>query len=101
MTSNTLKDFNYSVSAFSIFGGAVDTTASARFDLKKPALSTGQYADVPAGGSATIPLWADNDKLQSAPALGWLVVNVDDAGGAAQADEVPIGSPNRVGNGNH
>jgi minor extracellular serine protease Vpr len=84
-------DFNYSVNAFSVYGGAVDTTAAATYDALNPGVSTGAFANVPAGGSATVPLSADYDKLQSAPALGWLSVNVDDAGGAAQADEVPLG----------
>jgi subtilisin family serine protease len=85
-------DFNYAVNAFSVFGGAVDTTAWASYDAVNPGVSTGAFASLPVGGSAAIPLWADYDKLQSAPALGWLSVNVDDAGGAAQADEIPLGT---------
>lgn len=85
-------DFNYSVNAFSVFGGSVDTTTAATYDAANPGVSTGGFASLPAGGSATIPLWADWDKLQSAPALGWLSVNVDDAAGAAQADEIPLGT---------
>ena len=37
----------------------------------------------------------DYDKFQSAPALGWLVVTMDDPNGptgAKQADEVPVGT---------
>jgi hypothetical protein len=75
-----------------VFGGSVDTTQAATFDAGHPGVSTGGFADVPAGGSANLPLWADNDKLKSAPALGWLVVNVDDAGGTSQADEIPLGT---------
>ena len=85
-------DFNYSVNAFSVFGGAVDTTGWATYDMAHQGVSTGAFASIPAGGSATIPLAADYDKLQSAPALGWLSVNVDDAGGAAQTDEIPLGT---------
>jgi hypothetical protein len=85
-------DFHYWVNAFSVYGGAVDTTAAATYDSANPSVSTGAGASVPAGGSATIPLWADYGKLQSAPALGWLSVNVDDAGGAVQADEIPLGT---------
>ena len=82
--------FNYAVNGFSIFGGAVDTTPWAAFDTSKPGVSTGQFASLNPGQSASIPLAADYDKLQSAPALGWLVVNVDDAGGPASADEVAL-----------
>jgi hypothetical protein len=86
------SDFNYRVFGFSIFGGAVDTTSAAMYDFKNPGVSNGQFALLPSGGSATIPLSADFDKLQSAPALGWLSVNLDDAAGAAQADEIPLGT---------
>jgi hypothetical protein len=85
-------DFNYAVNAYSVYGGAVDTTSAATYDAAHPGVSTGAFASVPAGGSVSIPLWADYDKLQSAPALGWLSVTVDDAGGAAQADEIPLGT---------
>jgi len=85
-------DFNYSVNAFSVFGGAVETTSAATYDWANPGVSTGEFAPVAAGGSATIPLSVDYDKLQSSPALGWLSVNVDDAGGAAQTDEIPLGT---------
>jgi hypothetical protein len=85
-------DFVYWVDAFSVFGGAVDSTSKAVYDPTKPGVSTGGGADLAPGGSATIPLWADFDKLQSAPALGWLSVNLDDAAGAAQADEIPLGT---------
>ena len=35
-----------------------------------------------------MPLTIDKDQQKKTPALGWLVVSVDDANGAAQADEV-------------
>jgi hypothetical protein len=89
---NGNASFSYWVNGFSVFGGSVDTTQVATFDAAHPGVSTGGFADVPAGGSASLPLWADADKLKSAPALGWLLVNVDDEGGAAQADEVPLGT---------
>lgn len=89
---NGNSDFRYSVTGFSIFGGAVDTTSTAAYDFANPGVSSGEFASLVSGGSATIPLWADYDKLQSAPALGWLSVNVDDAAGAAQADEIPLGT---------
>ena len=90
---NGNSDFRYSVNGFSVFGGPVDTTSTATYDFLNPGVSSGEFAPLTAGGgSATIPLWADLGKLQSAPALGWLSVNVDDGGGAAQADEIPLGT---------
>src|SRR5207253_11260129 len=54
------SDFNYSVNAFSLFGGPVDTTSTATYDFAKPGVSSGEFASLAAnGGSATIPLSAD------------------------------------------
>jgi len=39
-----------------------------------------------------MPLTVNKDEQKRAPSLGWLVVSVDDANGAAQADQVPAPS---------
>jgi hypothetical protein len=88
--------FRYWVNAFSnVPGGIVDTTGSALFDPFHPPVSSGVLntdgtpTAVPAGGSASLPLTIDKSQQAKTPALGWLVASVDDANGAAQADEVP------------
>lgn len=86
------SSFNYTVNGFSIFGGPVDTTSIASYDTAKPGVATGMFESLAPGQSASVPLWADYDKLQSAPALGWLVVNTDDLGGPASAEEVTLGA---------
>ena len=87
--------FRYWVNAFSLVpGGFVDTTSSALFDPFHPAVSSGVLNEdgtptaIPAGGSAELPLSIDKSQQAKTPALGWLVASVDDANGAAQADEV-------------
>jgi subtilisin family serine protease len=87
--------FTYWVNAFSLVpGGIVDTTGAASFDPFHPAVSSGVLNPdgtplaVPAGGSASLPLTIDKSQQAKTPALGWLVASVDDANGAAQADEV-------------
>jgi minor extracellular serine protease Vpr len=81
--------FAYTVNAFSIVpGGIVDTTGTASFNPFNPAVSSGDFASVPAGGSASLPLSLNRGLQQSTHTLGWLVASVDDANGAAQADEV-------------
>jgi minor extracellular serine protease Vpr len=87
--------FRYTVNAFSLVpGGIVDTMGSALFDPFHPAVSSGVLnpdgtpTAVPAGGSASLPLAIDKSQQRKTPALGWLVASVDDANGAAQADEV-------------
>jgi minor extracellular serine protease Vpr len=83
--------FNYAVSSFSVLDGArTDSTSGARYDLANPGVSSGAFATVNPGETKSIPLSVDRDKLQSAPALGWLVVSTDDPSGAAMADEVPV-----------
>jgi minor extracellular serine protease Vpr len=85
-------DFRYWVNGFSVFGGSVDTTPTGAYDVAKPGVSTGQFASLAPGASAPIGLTVDYDQAQRLQELGWLVANVDDAAGAAQADEVPFGS---------
>jgi minor extracellular serine protease Vpr len=87
--------FRYAVNAFSLVpGGIVDTTGSALFDPFHPAVSSsvlnpdGTPKAVAAGGSISLPLSIDKSQQAKTPALGWLVASVDDANGAAQADEV-------------
>ena len=81
--------FRYAVNAFSLVpGGIVDTTSPASFDPFHPAVSSGDFSPVAAGGSASLPLSIDKSQQAKTPALGWLVASVDDANGAPQADEV-------------
>jgi subtilisin family serine protease len=90
--SQTAKNpsFTYRVNAFSLVpGGLVDTTAaSTSFNPFNPSVSSGDFAAVAAGGSASLPLTVNRGLQQKTKALGWLVASVDDANGAAQADEV-------------
>ena len=82
--------FRYTVNAFSLVpGGIVDTTGSALFDPFHPAVSSGDFSPLAAGGgTASLPLSIDKSQQAKTPALGWLVASVDDANGAPQADEV-------------
>ena len=81
--------FAYAVNAFSLVpGGLVDTTGAALFDPFHPAVSSGDFATISAGGSTSLPLSIDKSQQAKTPALGWLVASVDDANGAPQADEV-------------
>lgn len=85
--------FHYWVNSFSAFDGAnTDSTSAAAYDVAKPGVSSGQFRALLPATSASIPLGVDFDKFQNAPALGWLVVSTDDPSGAAQADEVPVGT---------
>jgi len=93
-TTNNTR-FSYGVTGFSIEDGSlVDPVAGqAEFNTFHPAIATGQFAAVPAGGSGSIPVAVNKGILATAPAKGWMIVTLDDANGAAQADLVPIGTP--------
>jgi len=79
----------YSVNAFSLVpGGLIDTTGSASINPFAPPVSSGDFATLAPGNSASFTLSIDQDQAKKTPALGWLVASVDDANGAAQAAEV-------------
>jgi subtilisin family serine protease len=86
--------FTYGVTGFDLEDGSVDAVpGQAEFGVRFPSVSTGQFIPVPAGGSAVLPVGVDKGKQAVSPAKGWMVVTLDDANGAAQADLVPIGNP--------
>jgi minor extracellular serine protease Vpr len=83
------QGFVYSVNAFSLVpGGLIDTTGSASINPFAPPVSSGDFAALASGDSASFTLSIDQDQAKKTPALGWLVASVDDANGAAQAAEV-------------
>jgi minor extracellular serine protease Vpr len=85
--------FSYSVAGFSIVPGTlVDTTGVASFRSHQPPVSTGDFLTVEPGTSRTLPVSVDQGKNSGTPQLGWIVVTLDDANGAAQADLVSIGT---------
>ncbi|MBB6551557.1 S8 family peptidase [Nonomuraea rubra] len=84
--------FTYAVTGFSqVPDGLVDETESAAFDAFAPAISTGAYAPLAPGASATIQLTVDQARLAATPAKGWLVVSLDDRAGRQEADQVGFG----------
>ncbi|GAA3222499.1 S8 family serine peptidase [Nonomuraea helvata] len=84
--------FTYAVTGFSkVPDGLVDETEAAAFDAFAPALSTGAYALLEPGASATVRLTVDRARLATTPAKGWLVVTLDDRSGAQEADQVGFG----------
>ena len=86
--------FRYSVNAFSNVPGAlVDTTAQASFRSHQPPVSTGDQVLLTPGANATLTVSVDKGKFSGTPQLGWLVIGLDNANGAAQANEIPVGTP--------
>jgi minor extracellular serine protease Vpr len=93
--SATKPSFTYAAAGFSVENGAADfVPGSATFNAFAPTVSNGNFLNIGAGASATLPLSLDRHRFDTAPALGWMVVSLDDANGAAQAELVPVGKLN-------
>jgi minor extracellular serine protease Vpr len=93
--SSAKPTFSYAVAGFSIENPSADfVPGTATFNAFAPTISTGQFLTIPAGTSATLGLTLDRHRFDTAPALGWMVVSLDDANGAPQADLVPVGKLN-------
>ena len=84
------QQFTYAVNAFGLVTGGVDTTSAATFNPFVPPVSSGDFATLPPGSATAMSLTVDKDQQKKTPALGWLVVSVDDANGAPQAEEVQV-----------
>jgi minor extracellular serine protease Vpr len=85
--------FNYAVASFSLVpGGLVDVTRAGTFRSHQPPVSTGQQVTLSPGQTGSVAVTVDRGKFPSAPQLGWLLTTLDDPNGAAQADEIPVGT---------
>ncbi|HEX7472267.1 MAG TPA: S8 family serine peptidase, partial [Candidatus Limnocylindrales bacterium] len=83
--------FDYSVDATSLEGFGEDhTSGTASFDPFHSALSQGDFVTLTHGGHATLPVSVDLAHFADAPALGWMVVTMDDRNGAPQADLLSV-----------
>ena len=84
--------FSYSIVGFDGITGNVDAVAGqALYNAFSPSVSNAQLVPLAAGASAKLPLSVDTRLQTRAPALGWMVVSLDNANGAAQAALVPVG----------
>ena len=71
--------FDYAVDTFSLEGFGDDSTSGvAGFDPFHPALSQGDFIGLDHGDAATLPVSVDLAQFATAPALGWMVVTMDD-----------------------
>jgi subtilisin family serine protease len=73
--------FTYAVQSFSLLDGATDVTGAASFDAHSQPVTSGDFLTLAPGGSANLSLGVNNGQLAQTPALGWMVVTVDDAAG--------------------
>lgn len=83
--------FDYAVDALSIEGFGTDSTSgTASFDPYHSAVSQGDFVGLDRGDHVALPVSIDLAQYDDAPALGWMVVTMDDRNGGAQADLVSV-----------
>jgi minor extracellular serine protease Vpr len=85
--------FSYGLTAFTVREDSVaedDVEGTATFSPFAPAQSTGDVLDLAPGDLRTLELTADRKRLAKTPSKGWLVVSLDDANGAGQAERIAL-----------
>jgi hypothetical protein len=96
--------FDYLVSAVSLFGDeavsdSMDNSGNssgdferARYDAFRPVIRDGAFESLAGGRELRLALRVDAERFRARRGdRGWLVVTLDDANGAAQADTVSVG----------
>ncbi|MGZ6343915.1 MAG: cell wall-binding repeat-containing protein [Candidatus Limnocylindrales bacterium] len=100
----TSGPFEYQIADFSLDDGSLDFfDGVARFDPYHPAVSNGDFISLAgqlpilapkpkvAAGTTNLALTLDQELFAHAPAMGWMVVTLDDPNGDQQADLIPVG----------
>jgi minor extracellular serine protease Vpr len=83
---------DYTVGSFSFeTSGSDEVSGVGHLDYLDPAVSQGQLLALAPGESAPLDQVVSLAAIETTPALGWLVVALDDPNGGFQADLVPIG----------
>jgi subtilisin family serine protease len=86
------SSFTYSITGVDLITGNVDAVAgTAKYDAFTPSVSNGQFVSLASGASASLPISVTPALQATTPALGWMVVSLDNANGAAQAALIPVG----------
>jgi minor extracellular serine protease Vpr len=88
LTTGSSK-LNYQVASFPIVPEAAgDITSVGSYRVFEPPVSTGDFFTLNPGQSRTLNLQIDRGKFAGTTVRGWLAITLDDANGAAQADEI-------------
>lgn len=77
--------FDYSVQTFGLSGGEDSIDGWATYDPSAPAISNGQYLEVPQRGSASVDLAVNAAQVAAQKPLGAMVVVMDNPSGAGEA----------------
>ena len=88
--SNTNRKLAFSAQTFDLLGVDTDATGTAKYNAYKPSVSTGAFAQLAPGDAAKLSLTFAPKTAKAEGTAGWMVVTLDDANGAAQADLVKL-----------
>jgi minor extracellular serine protease Vpr len=84
--SASQPSFSYTAASFSLEGAGVDEVeGTAKYNAYSPSISQGQFATVAPGRSTKVAVTVNNAEWAKTPALGVMVVVVDNASGANEA----------------
>jgi len=84
--------FTYSITGLDLITGNVDAVpGTATYDAFAPSVSNGQYVSLARNSSATLPISVNVSLQKATPALGWMVVSLDNPNGDDQAALIPVG----------
>jgi minor extracellular serine protease Vpr len=88
----TTPTISYSITGIDLITGNVDAVpGTAAYNVFTPSVSNGDFLSLAPGASATLPISVVPALQKTTPALGWMVVSLDNDSGAAQAALIPVG----------
>jgi subtilisin family serine protease len=92
--SNASRQLAYSAVSFSREGAGFDAVdAIAGFNAFKPAVTTGQFVTVAPDAEASFAVEVDSGEWGKTPAIGLMIVALDNAAGASEAQLIPVPAP--------
>ncbi|HJP70198.1 MAG TPA: S8 family serine peptidase [Candidatus Limnocylindria bacterium] len=92
--SKSNPSFTYTAESFSVESDGMDTVdGQASFNAFAPSITTGQFVFMGPNGSASFPVQINTGEWKKTPALGLMVVAMDNAAGEAEAQLIEAPAP--------
>jgi minor extracellular serine protease Vpr len=82
--------FSYSAESFDFFGNNDVIPGSAKFNAFNNSITTAAFVSLGPGGSANVPLSINSTEFATTPALGEMIVTLDNFAGAPQAQLLQV-----------
>jgi len=81
----------YHINSFDVTGGPTDFVAAvAKYNAYSSSISQGDFVTVPKGASGTVPVTINPTEWAQTPALGSMIVTLDNKAGAGEAALLPL-----------